>query len=155
MKLENRFCTFYVNGMLFGIAVENVREVVTHHKTTPVPLARPEVEGLMNQRGQVVVALDLRRRLGFPERAANQQPMIVSVICANRTVNLLVDEIGDMVKSNPDQWRPVPPTLQGVGRDLITGAFTLKEKLLLVLDLEKTVDLARAKAATAHQPALV
>jgi purine-binding chemotaxis protein CheW len=146
MKITNQFCTFYVDGYLLGVEVEKVREVVTHHQTTRVPLARPEVEGLMNQRGQVVIALDLRRRLGFSERPEGKRPMIVSVFAGTRIVNLLVDEIGDVIKTNSDQYEDVPKTLQGVGRELISGAYKFKEKLLLVLDLDKTIAIEGKKS---------
>lgn len=141
MKPRNQFCTFYLDDMLFGVEVEKVQEVVNHRAPTRVPLASPVVEGLMNQRGQVVLALDLRRRLCLPDRPSNQKPMIVSVLCEGRTVNLLVDQIGDVIRTTSEQFREVPHTLKGIGRELIQGAFDLNEKLLLVLDLDKIVTL--------------
>jgi purine-binding chemotaxis protein CheW len=157
VKPRNQFCTFYLNDMLFGVEVEKVQEVVNHRTPTRVPLASSVVEGLMNQRGQVVLALDLRRRLRLPERPAEQLPMIVSVLCQGRTINLLVDQIGDVIRTTSEQFREVPQTLKGLGRELIQGAFDLNEKLLLILDLEKivTLDGNSTKSITAEPVASV
>ena len=84
-----------------------------HLKPTRVPLASSVVEGLMNQRGQVVLAMDLRRRLRLPERPAEQMQMIVSVLCHGRTVNLLVGQIGDVIRTTSEQFREVPQPLKG------------------------------------------
>ena len=86
-----QFCTFYVDGLFFGVDVLKVQEVLTEQDMTPVPLASNEVEGLINLRGQIVTAIDLRRRLKLSDRTDGEPPMNVvtsgrsraSIDCSN------------------------------------------------------------------------
>src|SRR5262245_33457779 len=106
---------------------------------TRVPLAPPVVRGLINLRGQIVTAIDLRRRLQLSERPAEQPPMNVVIRTDNEAVSLLVDEIGDVREVDEETFERPPETLKGVARELIRGAYKLKDRLLLVLDTEKAV----------------
>jgi purine-binding chemotaxis protein CheW len=115
-----------------------VQEVMRTLEMTPVPLAPHAVRGLINLRGQIVTAIDLRRRLGLPERAADQEPMNVVMRTDDGAVSLLVDEIGDVIEVNEDAFEPPPDTLQGDARALIKGVYKLNGQLLLILDSVKT-----------------
>jgi len=139
MSQTKQFCTFSLNGLFFGVEVLQVQEVLRYQQMTRVPLASPTVRGLINLRGQIVTALDLRRRLDFPDRAADLNPMNVVVRTGDGAVSLLVDEIGDVVEIADDIFEPPPETLTGVARELVLGIYKLKERLLLILDTEKTV----------------
>jgi purine-binding chemotaxis protein CheW len=133
-----RFCTFYLDRHLFGVDVLDVQEVIRYQAMTRVPLAPPVVEGLINLRGQIVTALDLRRRLELPVRPAGETPMNVVVQTDEGAISFLVDRIGDVVEATDDQFEPAPGQLQGVPRDLITGVYKLEHELLVVLDTERT-----------------
>jgi purine-binding chemotaxis protein CheW len=104
------------------------------------------IKGLINLRGQIVTAIDLRRRLELSERADGALPMNVVVRTADGAVSLLVDEIGDVVNVEPDTYERPPETLSGIARDLISGVYKLKERLLLVMDTEKAVGLSGVAA---------
>ncbi len=147
MTDNRQFATFFLNGLFFGIEVLKVQEVIRYQEMTRVPLAPRMIEGLINLRGQIVTAIDLRRRLELPPRAEGQLPMNVVVRTDDGAVSLLVDEIGDVVEIQEDIYERPPETLSGVARDLIRGVYKLKERLLLILDTEKTVGLP---ASTAH-----
>ncbi|HYH00133.1 MAG TPA: chemotaxis protein CheW [Terriglobales bacterium] len=134
MLVDRKFCTFYLDGLFFGIEVHKVQEVLRHQQTTPVPLAGTVVAGLINLRGQIVTAIDLRRRLGLPERSADRLPMNVVVRTDESVVSLLVDEIGDVVEVEEEAFESVPDTLTGESRQLVHGVYKLKDKLLLVLN---------------------
>src|SRR5262245_46354614 len=97
---------------------------------TRVPLAHPVVRGLMNLRGQIVTALDLRRRLELPERPDDESPVNVVVQADDGAVSLLVDEIGDVLEASDDQFERPPETLRGVARELIRGTYKLPDRLL-------------------------
>jgi purine-binding chemotaxis protein CheW len=133
--------TFHVNGYLFGIEVATVQEVVRHQPMTRVPLAPPALGGLINLRGQIIPAVDLRRRLGFPDRPAGELPMDVVVRTRDGMVSLLVDRIGDVVEVSEEAFEEPPDTLTGVARELIRGAYKLRGALLLSLDVEGAVEL--------------
>lgn len=140
-----QFCTFYLEGLFFGVEVEKVQEVICYQSMTQVPLAPKVVRGLINLRGQIVTAIDLRRRLELRERPADRLPMNVVVRTDDGAVSLLVDEIGDVLAVDEDSFERPPETIRGVARDLIRGVYKLKEHLVLVLDTERAVDISVAE----------
>lgn len=142
MAQAQRFCTFFLNHIFFGVEVDRVQEVIRYQEMTRIPLAPPEIRGLINLRGQIVIAIDLRCRLSFMERLPGQLPMNVVIRNAEGAVSFLVDEIGDVLEVDETTFELPPPTLTGVARELIYGAYKLNEQLLLVLDVDKTMDLA-------------
>jgi len=134
-----RFCTFSLAGRTFGIEVDRVQEVLKLQEMTPVPLASGTVAGLLNLRGRIVTALDLRKRLDLPPRPAGLSAMNVIVRCDGEIVSLLVDDIGDVVEAGQESFEPPPATLRGRARDLILGAHKLDSGLLLVLDTDRAL----------------
>lgn len=142
--MSNQYCSFRLAHLTFGVEVERVQEVMRSQTLTPVPLADPIVRGLINLRGQIVTALDLRRRLELPERAAEEQPMNIVVRAAAGELSLLVDAIGDVVDVDDQDFERPPETVEGVARELITGAYKLTDRLLLVLDTDRAVELPAA-----------
>lgn len=141
MTDSKQFATFFLNGLFFGVEVLRVQEVIRYQTMTRVPIAPAMIEGLINLRGQIVTAIDLRRRLDLPARPAGQLPMNVVVRSEDGAVSLLVDEIGDVLEVQDDAYERPPETLTGVARELVRGVFKLPERLLLVLDTEKAVRL--------------
>jgi purine-binding chemotaxis protein CheW len=139
MQQQQQFCTFFLDDLFFGVEVEKVQEVIRHQDTTRVPLAPEVIGGLINLRGQIVTAINLRRRLELPSRPDKNAPMNVVVRTDEGAVSLLVDEIGDVVEVNQSDFEPPPDTLQGIARELIGGAFKLKGRLLLLLDTDKAL----------------
>jgi purine-binding chemotaxis protein CheW len=138
----HQYCTFYVGGHYLGLDVLRVQEIIRHQEMTGVPLAPPVVRGLINLRGQIVTALDLRRRLELSERPADQLPVNVVVHTDDGAVSLLVDEIGDVLEVPEKLFERPPETLRGTARELIRGAYKLEDRLLLILDTDRTVNLA-------------
>lgn len=139
---RDSYCTFCVDDLLFGVEVQEVQEVIRPQRTTRVPLAPTMIHGLMNLRGQIVSALDLRQRLGLAQDRDLNQAMNVVIRSTEGPVSLLVDEIGDVVEVDRDRFEPPPETLQGDQRELIRGAFKLDERLLLILDTERVLQIA-------------
>lgn len=137
MSTNRQFCTFYLDGLLFGVDLQNVQEVIRYLKITRVPLAPQEVCGLLNLRGQIVTAVDLRRRLRLKPVAADALPMNVVVRAADGAVSLLVDEIGDVVEVEDSSFEAPPATLRGEVRTMILGVHKLKDRLMHVLDVER------------------
>ena len=138
---DQQFCTFYLDNYFFGVEVEKVQEVFRYQEMTRVPLAAKEVEGLINLRGQIITAIDLRRRLEMPDREEGVLPMNVVVRTDDAAVSLLVDSIGDVLEVSQDDFEPPPDTIQGVTRDLVCGVYKLEGKLLLILDTNKSVNI--------------
>jgi purine-binding chemotaxis protein CheW len=141
MSASEQFCTFFLDGHFFGTPVPQVQEVIQYQTMTRVPLAPDVVSGLINLRGQIVSAIDLRRRLGLKDRPESQLPMNVVVRTSEGAVSLLVDEIGDVIEVEEGMLESPPETLQGFAREVVRGVYKLAGRLLLALDIEKVVDL--------------
>ncbi|HUE23352.1 MAG TPA: chemotaxis protein CheW [Bryobacteraceae bacterium] len=142
-RTSREYATFFVDGLFFGIDVLQVQEVLRYQEMTQVPLAPSVIEGLINLRGQIVTAVDMRGRLKLRARADGQTPMNAVVRTKEgAAVSLLVDEIGDVVAVDSETFEPVPDNVDPAARDLLQGVYKLKGRLLLVLDTEKTIDIA-------------
>jgi len=146
MAGRKQFSTFVVDRLLFGVEVEKVQEVIRYQEMTRVPLAPNVVNGLINLRGQIVTAVDLRRRLNLHERPKAELPMNVVVRNEDGAVSLLVDEIGDVSEVEETAFELPPGTLSGEARELIRGVYKLKDTLLIALDTEKMLNVATATA---------
>jgi purine-binding chemotaxis protein CheW len=134
MRERYQLCTFDVAGLSFGIEVEDVQEVIRYQEMTPVPLAAGFIAGLINLRGQIVTAIDLRHRLALPPLSKERQPMNVVLRPEAGAVSLLVDEIGDVLDVAHDSFERPPDALQPSMRRLVRGIFKLQSGLLLLLD---------------------
>lgn len=147
LEATGQFATFVVGGLYFGVDVLSVQEVLQEQEMTRVPLAPAVVEGLINLRGQIVTAIDVRRRLGLPERPAEQTPMSMVIRTQDTPVSLLVDEIGEVVSIDPSCYERAPGHIHPDIRDLTHGVYKLEDRLLLVLDTERVANLSNAEAA--------
>ncbi|MBI3682758.1 MAG: chemotaxis protein CheW [Acidobacteria bacterium] len=147
---SRQYSTFDVAGFHFGIDVLQVQEVLRRQEMTPAPLAPAVIEGLINLRGQIVTAIDMRRRLGLPPRAGGQTSMNVVVRTEDGAVSLLVDEIGDVVEADSGSFERPPENLDPAISNLVRGIHKLKDKLLLVLDTGQTLDLSGGRGQPAR-----
>lgn len=142
MGEKQKFSTFYVGPVFCGIDVGTVQEVVRCQKVTRVPLAPHVVRGLINLRGQIVAAIDLRRRLGMSDFLPSESQLSLMVRTAGGIVSLLVDEIGEVVEVG-EELRELPPqTLDVKSRVLFSAIYKLSDKLMHVLDVEQAVKFA-------------
>lgn len=137
--VATRMLTFELAGALYGLEVEQVQEVLRAQKVTRVPLHSDAIAGLINLRGEVVTAIDLRARLSMPARPEGQDAVNIVVRLHGESISLLVDSIADVVELDDRSFEPVPDTLDGEVRDLIRGAYKTEGRLLLALDVNRAV----------------
>lgn len=130
--------TFVVGRYLFGVDVTLVQEIMRVRSITPVPLSVPEIAGLINLRGEVLTAVDLRIRFGLPVDP-DRNPINIVVRVDDEPVSLLVDAIDGVVEVSDLPFESTPSTVDENTRTLITGAYTLPERLLLALDARKVL----------------
>lgn len=149
MAQTSQFCTFSLDQLLFGVDLKTVQEVIRELPMTPVPLAPNVVAGIMNLRGQLVTALDLRQQLEMEPSKSGVTPMNVVVRSQDGAVSLLVDQIGDVVEVNESSFERTPETLQGKIRTMILGVHKLDTRLLHVLDVEKACQVGETVEAAA------
>lgn len=132
----SRICTFHLGGMILALPADDVREVVRHETPTPVPLAPPEVVGVINLRGEIATVVDVARRLGREPAPASAG--IGLVLRSERgTLCLRAAREGDVVDADDQSFEPPPETLKGSARDLVSGTFKVGDSLVLLLDAGK------------------
>jgi len=142
MAPENvQFCTFYLGELLLGVEVRHVREVLREQRVTRVPMAPPMVSGLINLRGQIITAIDLRKRLQMDSGTSAPWRANIIVKVDQSTVSFLVDAVAEVEEMQNRSFEPPPETLEGIARLLVEGVYKLPKQLLLILNPEKVLDL--------------
>jgi len=142
------YVTFTTGGQLFGLPIERVQDVFKPANITRVPLAGPEIAGVLNLRGRIVTAINLCNRLDLPSLNERSGPMAIGIECGPESFGLLVDAVGEVLKL-PDSEREANPI--NLNRELArvsAGVFRLDGQLLVVLDVDRVLDL-NAEAAAA------
>lgn len=134
-----RYATFVIDDATYGVDVLQVQEALRAQRRTRVPLAPDGVAGLVNLRGQVVLTIDLRARLGLPPAPDDTDRMMVVVQVDGEPTSLLVDAVGDVLDVGDELFESPPETLAPALRPLIRGACRLDDQLLLVLDVREAV----------------
>src|SRR5512147_1676025 len=116
-----QICTFALDGSTFALPVSEIREVVRGLAVTPVPLAAGAVRGLVNLRGQIATAVDLRRRLDLPPRPPGADEVNVVIDAAEGPICLTVDDVGDVILVPSSAVEKPPETLRPAVRELVRG----------------------------------
>jgi purine-binding chemotaxis protein CheW len=141
------FVTFTIVGQIFGLPIARVQDVFKPLRMTKVPLAGAEIAGVLNLRGRIVTAIDMRNRLAVGRRHDDAVPMAIGIEARGESFGLLVDTVGEVLKL-PDSLRePNPLNLDRKLADLSAGIYRLDGQLLVVLDVDHVLDLRSAAAA--------
>jgi purine-binding chemotaxis protein CheW len=135
-----QFCTFFLKDQFFGVPVQQVQEVIQCQDTTRVPLVPEVIRGLINLRGQIVMAIDLRRLLNMEERPNDIAPINMVVRTQEGPVSLLADSIGDVVEVDDETFEHAPQNLDDNMRSLVNGVHKLEQGLMHVLNTEQVCE---------------
>ena len=141
------FVTVVTGGQLFGLRLERVRDVFVPRGLSQVPLAPPEVAGLLNLRGRIVTAIDLRRRLGFSPRTDGGTPVAVGIEERGELYGLIVDRVGDVLRLKRSSYEANPVNLDQRWAKVCAGVYRLDTGLMVVLDVDKVLDLSQVGVA--------
>ncbi|WP_119423050.1 chemotaxis protein CheW [Desertibaculum subflavum] len=134
------YVTVTVDGQMFGIPVLSVQDVLGPQKITRIPLSPPEIAGVLNLRGRIVTAIDLRRRLRLAARPEGERGMSVVVEHKGEPYSLIVDSVGEVMALPESAFERNPPTLSARWREISGGIYRLDGKLLVVLEVDKALD---------------
>ncbi|MCG8503860.1 MAG: chemotaxis protein CheW [Sphingomonadales bacterium] len=141
------FVTIRVAGQLLGLPVLAVHDVLNAQKITPIPVAPSFVAGVLNLRGRIVTAIDLRNRLGFPDREEGEKSMSVVVEHKGEPYSLLIDSVGEVLSLENEEFEKNPVTLDPRWREISVGIYRLDDELLAVIDVKRLLDFEVAAAA--------
>jgi purine-binding chemotaxis protein CheW len=143
----NEFVTFTTAGQLFGLPIERVQDVFKPTRVTQVPLAKAEIAGVLNLRGRIVTAIDLRCRLGLAKHQEGRAPMAIGIETGGESFGLLVDSVGEVLKLPIGECESNPINLDRKLARVSAGVFRLDGSLLVVLDIDRVLDLDLEAAA--------
>jgi len=137
------YVTANIGGQLFGLPIVRVQDVFIAERLTQVPLAPPEVAGLLNLRGRIVTLIDLRRRFGLGEREPGATAMAIGVESRGESYGLLIDGVGEVLKLDESMREPNPVNLDARLAQVSAGIFRLDGELLIVVDVDRVLDIAQ------------
>ncbi len=138
---ELHLVTFALDREEFGIPIEQVREVIRVSDITRVPQARPHIRGVTNLRGRVLAVIEIRSRMGLPPAAITPRSRVVVIGIRERMLGILVDGVSQVVKVPTASVTPAPEEVMSPGTDYITGVARWNSRLIILLDLEKVLQL--------------
>ncbi len=141
------FVTFTIAGQMFGLPIGRVQDVFKPARITQVPLASVEIAGVLNLRGRIVTAIDMRQRLEVNKRENGAAPMAIGIEAKSESFGLLVDAVGEVLKLPDVDREPNPINLGGKLAALSDGVYRLEGQLLVVLDVDRVLDLRSRQAA--------
>ena len=142
------YVTVMLGGQLFGLPISRVQDVFMPERLTRVPLAPPEVAGVLNLRGHIVTAIDMRGRLALPKRDDKRPPMAIGIECKGESYGLVIDAVGEVVTLDESAREPNPVNLDVALARISAGIHRLERQLLVILDVDRVLDIGR-EATTA------
>lgn len=143
----HEYVTALIGGQLFGVPILRVQDVFAPERLTKVPLAPAEIAGVLNLRGRIVTLVDMRRRLALEYGADQSQTMAIGVESRGESYGLLIDSIGEVLKLDDLACEPNPSNLDPRLASVSTGIYRLEGQLLMVLDVDRVLDIAVKRAA--------
>jgi purine-binding chemotaxis protein CheW len=142
------YVTATIGGQIFGLPISRVQDVFTPDRLTHVPLAAAEIAGLLNLRGRIVTAIDMRKRLGLPALDDGRPRMAIGIECKGESYGLLIDAIGEVMKLSANSREDNPVNLDPQLARVSAGVHRLDGSLLVILDVDRVLDVGvRAEAA--------
>jgi purine-binding chemotaxis protein CheW len=141
------YVTTMIGGQLFGLPISRVQDVFMPERLTRVPLASSDVAGVLNLRGRIVTAIDMRSRLGLPKNDDGKPPMAVGVELRGESYGLLIDTIGEVLKLADDTREINPVNLDPRMARLAGGVHRLEGQLMVVLDVDRVLEISSDKLA--------
>lgn len=143
------YVTFTLAGQIFGLPIERVQEVFRPSRITRVPLAGVQIAGVLNLRGRIVTAIDMRSRLELPARSEGAAQMAIGIELGAESFGLLVDTLGEVFKLPDGEREPNPVNLDRKLARVSAGVYRLDGQLLVILDVDRVLDLGAEIAAAA------
>ena len=137
----NEFVTFFIDGQIFGIPVSDIHEVFHPQAITRIPLAPPEIRGVLNLRGRIVTAIEVREKLNLlPLEQEQQSLMAIGVEIEGESYGLIIDRVGDVLQLPASKSETVPMNFDPVWQKFTTEIYRLEDELLIILDIKRLLD---------------
>ncbi|HEY7243009.1 MAG TPA: chemotaxis protein CheW [Xanthobacteraceae bacterium] len=147
MERQVEYVTVTIGGQLFGLPIARVQDVFAPDRLTRVPLARPEIAGLLNVRGRILTIIDMRRRLGVEPVEESRRALAVGIEHNGQSYGLLIDSVGEVLKLPARSFEDNPINFDRTLAYVSAGVHRLDGRLMVVLDLDRVLQLDIADEA--------
>lgn len=135
------YVTVLIGEQLFGLPISRVQDVFMPDRLTRVPLSAPEIAGVLNLRGRIVTAIDMRRRLDLPPREDGRASMAIGIEFKGESYGLLIDTVGEVHKLADDTMEANPVNLDQRLSRVAAGVHRLDGQLMVVLDVDRVLEM--------------
>ena len=129
--------SFKLGSEEFGVEILSVQEIIRIIDITEVPNAPHFVEGVINLRGKVLPVVNLRSRLGFPEKEFDKSTRIIVVEMDGKNVGFIVDSVSEVLRIPTSLTEPPPDMVGRVEAEYITAVGKLEDRLVIMLELSR------------------
>ncbi|GAB4238044.1 MAG: chemotaxis protein CheW [Methyloligellaceae bacterium] len=133
------YITVFIADQLFGLPILEVQDVFMPEAITAVPLSTKDIAGVLNLRGRIVTAIDMRKRLGLPPRENGTQQMAVGIGYKGESYGLIIDQVGEVLRLSPETFEPNPANLDPRWTSISAGVHRLEGRLMVVFDVRKVL----------------
>jgi purine-binding chemotaxis protein CheW len=143
----HEYVTAMIGGQLFGLPIQRVQDVFLPERLTRVPLAPPEIAGVLNLRGRIVTLIDMRRRLGLPPRTDDAPSMAIGVEMRGESYGLLIDSVGEVLKLADETREANPINLDPRLARVSAGIHRLDGQLMMLVEVDRVLDIGVTASA--------
>lgn len=137
------YILFEVAGTTYGVRSQDVKHMEMVERITPVPNSPRFVEGAVFSRGEVIPAVNLRLRFGFPHEAHTTRSRLIVIDGGNRSVGLIVDAAREFRNLPPESIQPPNESIAGLSGKYLRGIAVSGERLILLLDVNEVITLVQ------------
>ncbi|WP_321447546.1 chemotaxis protein CheW [uncultured Cohaesibacter sp.] len=134
-----QYVTIFISGQLFGLPINRVHDVFVPESVTRVPLSQVEIAGVLNLRGRIVTAIDMRKRLGLPPHEHEGSMMAIGIEFKEESYGLIIDSVGEVLDLSETSREAVPSNLDSRWADIAAGVHRLDKELMVILDVDRVL----------------
>lgn len=143
-----QYVTIYISDQLFGLPISRVHDVFVPESVTRVPLSQAEIAGVLNLRGRIVTAIDMRKRLGLKPLETDGNLMAIGIEFKEESYGLIIDSVGEVLNLSETSREAVPSNLDQRWADIAAGVHRLENNLMVILDVDRVLgDMVKTSVA--------
>lgn len=137
-EAKRKYIMMRLDKQLFGLGVEIVEDILLPQKITNIPLSSSDVRGALNLRGRIVIAIDLRVKLGMPAKEDDDQKCRhVVVNLNNQLYSFIIDSVSEVIDIASSEIEANPENLTEGWKTLSDGVYSLQDELMIILNVHK------------------
>ena len=147
--MEQQLVVFELAGEFYGINIAVVESIIKMQEITQLPQTPAYIKGVTNLRGTVLPVIDLRIRFGLETQKDTKQTRVIIVTMGNVKVGLMVDGVSEVLRISDESIEPLPPMVSSVNSDFLKGIVRLEDRLIILLEVERVLDLQEQNSLAA------